>query len=175
VAGDAGHDVAATLDSVDPLGGLRSVRRRVTDPMESLAAAVAERVIDLLMHALDINALLRQVAVNDLLDRVDLNRLLDRVDVDRLLDQVDVGRLLDRVDVNAVVSHLDIDSLVQQTDLGAVIARSSGGVANDALDVVRSQAVGLDEFANRWVNRVWRRNSKRPAGPAALLDPASQP
>jgi hypothetical protein len=34
---------------------------------------------------------------------------------------------------------------------GAVIAASSSGVASDALDVVRSQAVGLDEFIARWM------------------------
>ncbi len=65
--------------------------------------------------------------------------------------------MVDRVDVNAVVERIDIDELVEQTDLGAVIARSSSGVASDVLDVVRSQAVGLDEFIAHWIGRLRRR------------------
>jgi hypothetical protein len=63
-----------------------------------------------------------------------------------------------------------MDALVEQTDLGAVIARSSGGVASEALDAARSQAVGLDQFIDRWVQRALRRKQAAPVAPAALLD-----
>jgi hypothetical protein len=59
--------------------------------------------------------------------------------------------------------------MVTQTDLGAVIAKSSGGIAANALDVVRSQAVGLDEFIARWVDRFRRRGYSGPPGPPELL------
>ena len=68
-----------------------------------------------------------------------------------MLDRVDVSALLDRVNVNDLVRRVDMDALVEQTDVGAVIARSSGGAASEALDAVRSQAVGLDQFIDRWV------------------------
>jgi hypothetical protein len=76
------------------------------------------------------------------------------------------------VDVNDFVQRLDIDGLVEQTDLGAVIARSSGGVASEALDSARSQAVGLDQFIDRWVQRGLRRRQPGPAGPAGAAIPA---
>ena len=76
-----------------------------------------------------------------------------------------IYELLARVDVNAIVRRVDIDALVEQTDIGAVIARSSGGVASDALDVLRSQAVGLDEFIARWVARLRRRAYTGAPGP----------
>lgn len=182
---------------MDPLDRLRSAGKRMTDPAESLAQRVAERVVDLLVRALDVNAViqrvdpnavldqvdtdefLRRVGVNALLDRVDVNALLDRVDVAALLERadindilqrVDVGALLDRVDVNDLVSRIDMDALVKQTDLGAVIATSSGGVASEALDAARSQAVGLDQFIDRWLGRLLRRKHPRPPAPPAGLE-----
>jgi hypothetical protein len=69
--------------------------------------------------------------------------------------------------MNAIAQRIDIDAIVQQTDLGAIIAKSSGGMAGNALDVVRSQTVGLDEFIARWVARLLRRRSYTgPPGPA---------
>jgi hypothetical protein len=85
-----------------------------------------------------------------------------------VLDRVDVDALLDRVDVNDLVRRVDMDALVEQTDVGAVIARSSGGAASEALDAARSQAVGLDQFIDRWVQRGLRRKHPAPAGPPTL-------
>ena len=170
-----------------PLAPLRSVRERLTPSMETLAQSIAERVTGLVVDALDVNALLERVDLNAVLDRVDIDGLLDRVDIDRLLaradvnaivqrvdvnevvSKVDVEAVMDRVDVNSVVDRIDIDALVEQTDLGAVIARSSGGVATGALDVVRSQTVGLDEFLARWVGRLRRHTYTGPPGPPDRL------
>lgn len=145
------------LKVMDPLARLRSVGDRLSPPVEALAQGIADRVVDLVLTALDVDALL---------DRVDVNALLDRVDVDALLNRVDVDALLDRVEVDRLLARVDMDGLLAQTDLGAVIARSSGGVAGNALDVVRSQAVGLDEFVARWVERLRRRSYPGPPGPA---------
>jgi hypothetical protein len=151
------------LGAVDPLDRLRCAGKRVTDPLESLAQSVAQHVVDLVVHAVDLNALLRQV---------DLDALLARVDVNEVLARVDVSALVDRVDINAVAGRIDMDALVAQTDLGAVIAQSTGGMAAEALDAARSSAVGLDGFVDRWVGRVVRRRHPRPVAPPALLDAA---
>jgi uncharacterized RDD family membrane protein YckC len=177
--------------------------KRITDPVEALAEKTAERVIDLVVRTLDVNAVVQRVDLNAILDRVDVNKLVDRVDVDKVLDQVDVDKLVDRVDVdkvldqvdvdkvmdrvdldrllakvdlddvlarvdvdavvdrvdiNAIAQRVDIDAVAMHTDIGAMIARSSGGVASDARDAARSQAVGLDEWIARWVARLLRRD-----------------
>jgi uncharacterized RDD family membrane protein YckC len=134
---------------VDPFQRRRPAEGRLVPRREILAQAVADRAVELVVSALDVNAVL---------DRVDLNAVLDRIDLDRLLE---------RVDLNSIVERLDIDALVEQTDLGAVIASSSSGVASDVLDVVRSQTVGLDEFIARWMGRLRRRPYAGPPGPAA--------
>jgi hypothetical protein len=128
---------------------------------EAWAQTAAERAIELVVSALD---------VNELLDLVDLNAVLDQVDIDRVLDRIDLDRLLARIDLNDIVKRIDVEALVGQTDLGAVIARSSSGVASDVLDVVRSQTVGLDEFIARWIGRLRRRPYTGPPGPPGQPD-----
>jgi uncharacterized RDD family membrane protein YckC len=150
--------------------------KRITDPVEQLAEKTAERVIDLVVRSLDVNAVVQRVDLNAVLDQVDVNKLVDRVDMDKILDQVDLNRVLakvdlddllarvdvdaivDRVDINGIAQNLDIDAIAMHTDIGAMIARSSGGVAADARDAARSQAVGLDEWIARWVARLLRRD-----------------
>ena len=124
-----------------------SIDGRLVTRREALAQAVTERAVELVMSALDLNA------------------LLDQVDLNAVLDQVDIDRLLDRIDLNDLVKRIDVAALVEQTDLGAIIASSSSGVAGDVLDVVRSQAVGLDEFIARWIGRLRRRPYSGPPGP----------
>jgi hypothetical protein len=178
---------------VNPRDRLLSAGRRLTDPAEVIAQQVTERVLDLVLNALDVNelaaridlnvmlgrvdlnALLTKVDLNAFLTKVDLNGLLDQVDVNAFLARVDIKPLLDRVDVNDLVGQVDMDALVSRTDLGAVIARSSGGMGTEALDAVRRQAVGLDQFVDRWVQRLLRRRRPAPSAPAALLPAQAEP
>jgi uncharacterized RDD family membrane protein YckC len=132
---------------VDPFERRRPPEGRLVPRGEILARAVADRAVELVASAVDVNA------------------VLDLVDLNAVLDQIDLERLLERVDLNKVVARLDIDALVEQTDLGAIIASASSGMASDVLDVVRSQAVGLDEFIARWVGRLRRRPYAGPPGP----------
>ena len=169
---------------MNPRDRLRAVGKRVTDPAETLAQEVTERVIDLVVNALDVNELASRIDLNALVGRVDLDAILKKVDVDALLDQVDLNALLARVDlkpilarvdVNDLVQQIDMDALVQKTDLGAVIASSSGGMTMEALDAVRSGAVGLDGFVDRWVRRLIRPKQPWPAAPPALLAAQAEP
>ncbi len=149
-----------------PQDGSRSARKGVAASAELVAQRLAERVIDIVVQAVDINALLQLV---------DLNALLKQVDLNELLEQVDVNAVLDRVNINDVVARIDMERLVEQTDLGAIIARSTGGIVTEALDTVRSGAVGLDRRIDRWVTRLLRRKDRGPMAPRALLGPEAQP
>jgi hypothetical protein len=153
--------------------------------VEQLAQAVAERVVSIVMEAIDIDALLDRIDVDGLIkrvdvdavvSRVDVDRLIDRVDVEKIIERVDVEKIIERVDIKGVVERVDIDALVEQTELGTIIARSTSGIASEALDVVRAQAVGLDDFFARWVNRVLRRPpADIPLGPATPAVSAATP
>ena len=124
---------------------------RLVSRSEALTQAVAERAVQLVVSALDVDALLDEVDLNAVLDRIDLNQLLERVDM------------------NAIVARIDVDALVEKTDLGAINARSSTRVARDALDAVRSHVVELDEFIARLIGRLRRRPYTGPPGPPGRL------
>ncbi len=129
--------------------------------MEQLAQAIAERVVNLVLEAIDIDALL---------DRIDVDAIVSRVDVDKLIDRVDVEKIVERVDVEKIIERVDIDALMEKTELGSIIARSTTGVASEVLDLVRSQGVGLDDFFARWTNRLLRRAPDTlPLGPPTLV------
>jgi hypothetical protein len=151
---------------VDSSERRRWAEARPVPRSEAWAQAAIERAVELVVSSLDVNALL---------DEIDLNAVLDQVDIDRVLNRIDLDRLLSRIDLNDIVKRIDLEALVQQTDLGAVIAASSSGVAGDVLDVVRSQAVGLDEFIARWAGRLRRRPYPGPPGPPARLRPGAGP
>ena len=145
---------------MDPVDRMRSARKRLAEPVDSMAQTVAKRATELVVDSLDINDVLARIDVNKLLNQVDVNQLLDRVDVERLLARVDVNELTERVDANA---------LVDRTELKTVLARSSTTVITQGIDLVRSQAVGLDDFMARWVNRILRRKQAPAVGPSALI------
>ena len=73
--------------------------------------------------------------------------------------------------MDALVQRIDIDAIVEQTELGTIVARSTSGVATDALDAARSQTAGADTLVTRAVNRVLRRarRARPPLGPALLI------
>ena len=157
-------DVAAVVDRVDIDALVANV---------DLEALLQRIDLDALLQRIDLGVLLERIDLNALLEHVDLNTLLQNVDLDSLLQSVDLDELLARIDMNTLVARLDIDSLVRNTELGSLIAQSTSGVASEALDLVRSQGVGLDNFLVRWTNRVMRRDpAELPAGPPLLVGDA---
>jgi hypothetical protein len=142
--------------------------------VEQLAQALAERIVPLIIDAIDINAILDKVDIDKLIDRVDVDKVIGKVDIEKVVERVDVAKLIERVDVNAIVNEIDIDALVEQTELGSIIARSTTGILTEILDVIRSQGVGLDDFILRWGNRLigrGRRSADGPDGPPLLVEP----
>ena len=64
---------------MDPFAPLRSVGERLAPPVEALAQNIAERVVGLVVGAVDVNAVLDEVDVNAVVDRVDINGVLSHV------------------------------------------------------------------------------------------------
>ena len=71
--------------------------------VEQLAQAVAERVVTMVMDAIDIDALLERIDVDAVVGRVDVDGLIDRVDVEKIIERVDVEKIIDRIDIDALV------------------------------------------------------------------------
>ena len=139
-----------------------------------MAQGVAQRVIELVVDALDVNALVVRVDLNAVLARVKPNGLLGRVDINQVIDRVDINKLMARVDVNEILGRIDVEALVKDTDLGALLASSSGTLATEAVDLGRSHAVRMDDTLARWVSRL-RPNHTGRAGPPELLNAQEEP
>jgi hypothetical protein len=154
----------------------RSAAWRFAEQMESIAQGVAQRVIDLVVEALDMNALiaridlnivLARVDLNQVIDQIDLNQVVDRIDLNQVVDRLDMNRLMARVDINQILSQVDIEALVKNTDLGAIMVSSSSTLATEAVDLGRSHAVSMDDALARWVSKI-RRNHPGRAEPPEL-------
>lgn len=141
---------------MNPRDRLRSAGRLLTDPAETLAQQVTERVVDLVVGALD---------VNELVARVDVNAILSRVDIDAVLRNIDLNALLSQVDVNDLAQRIDVTSLVEKADIGAIVAQSSGGMAREAVDAVRCRTAGFDQVVDGWVRSLLRRKDPAPPPP----------
>ena len=77
--------MSSDTDLVDPFERRLSIDGRLVTRREALAQAVTERAVELVMSALDVNALLDEVDLNAMgTSRID--RVLDRIDLDRLLE-----------------------------------------------------------------------------------------
>jgi hypothetical protein len=148
----------------------------VVSLLELIRVAVQEAIelvdINALLDRVDINALVGRVDVGEIIRRVDLDEVVTRIDVTELISRVDVAAIIDRVDLNELVSKIDIDDVVERTEIGSLVVRSTSGVATEALDSVRSRAVGIDTTVTRVVDRLLRR-SPGPVGPGQLAPDAS--
>jgi hypothetical protein len=133
---------------------------------------VVDRVdIQEVVGRVDLNEVLAKVDLDAVLARADLNSLIARIDVNAVIDKVDIDRVLERLDLNALLSRVDLEALVRRTEVGSIIASTGAGIASKAIDVARSEGVGLDFAVQRWADKILRRRSPpRLNGPPLLVD-----
>ena len=93
------------------------------------------------------------------------------MDVNALVEQIDLDRIIDKLDINAIMARVDLDALVARTEIGSIIAATGAGIASKAIDVARSQGVGLDFFVQRWTDRLLRRRGIAATGWSGGADP----
>lgn len=159
-------------DPTDPLQGALDLVRGLFGG----AISMAERAVSGVVGA----TLDRSVPfiVNTVVGRIDLTGIvLDRVDlgvvVQRTLDQMDVTQLiLDRVDVDEIIARADLENvidrlplveianyIIDEIDLPQIIRESTGGIASDAMDVIRMQSIDVDQAISRVMGLLLRRRS----------------
>lgn len=163
-----GQVVTSMRERRSAVAAAGSAERSVgSDRLATLVRTAVDRV--------DIGAVVDAIDINAVLDRIDLEALVNRLDLNVIIDHIDVQAVIERVDIAAVVERIDVDELISRTELGAIIAQSTSGMASRALDSVRSQTVGLDDFTDRWVNRVLRRRAVPEAPPQLMQPPPPEP
>jgi hypothetical protein len=127
--------------------------------------------INSVVQQVDVQAVIERVDLDEILSHVDIDALVARLDIDAIVERVDLTRVLERVDINAIISRVDIEQLVARTEIGSIVMQSTTSIFERALDTLRTQFVRLDQWTNRVVNRVLRRNPATiPVAPPRLME-----
>lgn len=142
--------------SIAILGGIAERLLAVGEQAaKSATNAVLDRAVPLLVRAV--------------LDRVDLTQLIiERVDVDRIIAEANLDQVIDRLPLVDVANYL-----IDQIDLPQIVRESTGGIASDAVNLLRMQSVDVDQALARIVDTVLRRRAGRTPEPKA--DQAARP
>jgi hypothetical protein len=111
--------------AVERLAGRgRRARREIGIDLERLVTAVVPAVVQEVLDAIDLNAIVRErVDIDGLVVTVDLDAIIDRVDIDAVVGRVDVDAIIDRVDLDTVAKRLDIDAIADRIDLDRIVSR----------------------------------------------------
>jgi hypothetical protein len=103
------------------------------------------------------------VLVQAVLDRVDLTQLiLDRVDVDRVVAQANLEEIIDRLPLVDVANYI-----IDEINLPQIVRESTGGIAGDAVNLLRMQSIDVDQALTRFVDVVLRRRASQRSEPGA--------
>ena len=95
------------------------------------------------------------------LDRLDLTQIvLDHVDVDAIVAKADIEAVIDRVPIVPIA-----DYVIDEIDLPQIIRQSTGGVATDAINSVRVQTFGADQWVSRLTDAIVRRRQRNVHAP----------
>lgn len=113
------------------------------------------------------NGVIKNVDVDEVVQRISINEVLERVDWNELLDHVDLDQVLDRIDMDKLVDRLPVQKIVDKSNLKEIIARSSAGIFSNLLDVIRAQAIRVDQVVQGFFRCQcrWRKSGYLPPDP----------
>jgi hypothetical protein len=106
------------------------------DQFKALVAAVAVKLVDLILDELDLNALVRE-----------------RVDIDAIAADLDIEAVINRVDLIALA-----DRVIEGVDLPAIIRESTNSMTAEVMTDVRTQGERADDVVAGIVDRVLGRD-----------------
>ena len=89
-------------------------------------------------------------------------RIEDTLDLTALTARLDPNPIATQIDLNPIVDRLDIDRVVDRIDLNEIIMSSTTGLAGEAIDTARSQAIFFDSLTSRIVDTIFRRKRSAP-------------
>lgn len=108
------------------------------DPLAEAVAAVAARLVPLILDQIDLTAL-----------------VAERVDVDAIAAQIDIDAIIARIDLVGLANEV-----IDGVDLPAIIRESTSSVTSDVMTDVRTQGERADDFVSGFVDRVLGRGQE---------------
>ena len=152
--------------------GMNVTQRTVGVVVDPVLDAVVPRVADVILSRLDLTTIvLDRVQLEPIimraLNELDLTEIvLSRVDVDAIVAKADIEAIIDRVPIVPIA-----DYVIDEIDLPQIIRQSTGGVATEAINSVRVQSFGADQWVARLTDTLVRRrhrNVDAPGEPESL-------
>lgn len=147
----------AVLPPVVAQGPLDAVGEQVDRRRSAARAREASSVED---ASAAMQAVIGRV-VEMVIDQLDMSALIQRIPIDEVIDNLDIEAIVDKIDIKAIVARIDIEEIVADVDMGAIIRDSTTGLAGETVDAIRVQVMGLDLFASRVVDGIFRRKQPR--------------
>jgi hypothetical protein len=146
-----------------------AVTTSVNSALDRLVPVIADAIIeridltDVVLQQVDLDRI-----VNSALDGLDLTKLvIERVDINAIVAEADIEAVIDRVPIIPLANYV-----IDEIDLPQIIRSSTGGIASDAMNAVRIQGVGADQFVAGLADRVLLRRRTRkvqaPGDPQSL-------
>lgn len=159
----ASNPVSAVLEiSASAAGALLGV---AVQSVNSTVATVANSAL--------VNSILDKVipyAVDSVLDRMNLTEVvLERVEIDRVVAQASMVDIIDRLPLIDLANYI-----IAEIDLPQIIRESTGGMAAEAVNTVRMQAIDSDAVMQRIVDRIMLRRHGRKTGVPAVIEEQQQ-
>ena len=76
---------------------------------------------------------------------------------ENVIVQLDFVRIVEQIPVDDIAGAIDVEAIVQRIDLGGVIRESTMGLTMETIAAIRSEAIEIDGWAARVVDKVLRR------------------
>jgi len=108
------------------------------DPVRALITAVAVQIVDEVLAALDLTALVR-----------------DRVDIDAVVSDVDIDAIIARIDLLGLANQV-----IDGVDLPSIIRESTTTVTADVMTDVRAQGERADDMVSGLFDRMLGRGGR---------------
>ena len=80
---------------------------------------------------------------------------------ENVIAQLDFVRIVEQIPIDDIAGAIDVEAIVQRIDLGGVIRESTMGLTTEAVDAVRSEAIAIDGWVARVVDKVMQRKEPR--------------
>ncbi|MFM8897084.1 MAG: hypothetical protein ACKOE2_17365, partial [Actinomycetales bacterium] len=92
--------------------------------------------------------------------------ILDRVDGHRNVAQANLEEIPDRLPLVDIANYV-----IDEIDLPQIVRESTGGIAGDAVNLLRLQSIDVDRALNRVVDTVLRRRATSDSSSRASTSP----
>ncbi len=156
--------------AANPLGAVIDISASAMFALFTVAEQTVSSTVSTVANSALVNSALDKVvpyAVNAVIGRMNLTEIvLDRVDIDAIVAQADLEKIIDRLPLIDLANYI-----IEEIDLPTIIRQSTGGIATEAMNSTRMQAIDADDLVQRLADKIMlRRKARKTDAPGDLSE-----